>query len=163
LKKAVELIEELKKRREELKEIILSSEKMTEVSERVASLMEERKAIEKKMNLLDELVESFAKFRANFEKLENRMLSLEEFRKRVVTKEEISGLKEEMSKKILELDKLSDEVRSKIETWNKKMEDIFEGTKVAIEFSRKVKSMEESIKKIDKRQKELIKLLEAAI
>jgi hypothetical protein len=61
------------------------------------------------------------------------------------------------------LDKLSDEVRSKIETWDKKMEDVFEGSKTAIEFSRKVKNIEESIKKLEERQKELIKLLEVAI
>jgi vacuolar-type H+-ATPase subunit I/STV1 len=83
--------------------------------------------------------------------------------KKKYPKKEVSSLKEEISKKILELDKLSDEVRGKIETWYKRMEKVLEVSKVTIDFSKKVKSLEESIKRLEERQKELIKLLEAVI
>jgi len=163
LKEMVGLVEELKKRKEELKEIILSSEKMAEVSERVSALIEEREVIKKKLSLLDSLLNSFTKLKSDIEKLENRMVGIEEFRKRALTKEEISSLKEELSKKMLELDDLSSKVKEKIESWEKKMENVLRESKAVIEFSRRVRNLELSIKRLEERQKEMIKLLEAII
>lgn len=163
LKEMVGLVEELKKRKEELKEIILSSEKMAEVSERVSALIEEREVIKKKLSLLDSLVNSFTKLKSDIEKLENRMVGIEEFRKRALTKEEVSSLKEELNKKMLELDDLASKIKEKIESWEEKMENVLRESKAVIEFSRKVRNLELSIKRLEERQKEMIKLLEAII
>jgi chromosome segregation ATPase len=163
LKEARELSEELKKRRDELKEIILSSKKMAEVSERVTSLIEEKKAIEEKLKLLEQLVDSFTKLKLDVEKLDNRLVILEEFKNRAVSKNEISMLKKKIDQRILDFDKIAGEIKSRIDEWDEKMKNVFKATKAVVEFSKRVKNYEKALRKFEERQETLVKLIEAAI
>jgi len=163
LKEAEELSIELKERSKELKEIILSSKKMARVTERISTLMEERNTILEKLSLLDELVDSFRALKLNVEKLDNRLTILEEFRKRTVTREKISGLERKVEKKILEFDKLTQEIRRKVEFWDKKLGKVFKVSSTIIKTSAQLKNFEKAIKKLEKRQKEIVELIEALV
>ncbi|MCS7123545.1 MAG: hypothetical protein RMJ17_03165 [Candidatus Aenigmarchaeota archaeon] len=157
------LNEELKKRKEEIKEIIFSSEEMAKVSERVSRLIEERKSISEKLNILDDLTDSFSKIRLEIEKLSNRLISLEEFKERFVNKSEINELKNRVDRKILEFNKVLGEVKKKIEMWDEKTSEIFKASKDVVNIVRKLKSYENSIKNLEKRQEELLELIETLV
>lgn len=163
LKESEELNRELKKRREELREIITSTKGLAEVNERVAALVEERKIVEKRLGVLDELVESFSKLRLAQEKMDNRLLMVEEFVRRAVTKAEISALKSKLEKRILDFDRLIREYKRRIELWERKLRDILKASKVLIQTTERIERYERALKNFEKRQKYLVELLEAAL
>ena len=149
LKESKELNEELKKRREELKEIIFSSKAMAEISEKVSSMIEEKKFINEKLKTLDELINSFNKLKVDVEKISNKIDSFEEMKKKIYTKEEIEVLKEKIEQKLLKIDEIYRKIKEKEKILNSEIE--------------KIEKIYEKIEKLEKLQNNLLKIIEEIV
>jgi len=160
LKEAEALSSELKKRREELKEIIASSGEVARISERVSSLLEAKRITEEKLKVLDDLIESFSKLKAFVEKFDSRIVLLEEFKERAVTKAQIEDMKRKIEEKLFELDKLATNASKSIKSVDERLNEITKVKESLAEGLKKLSDYEKALKTLEKRQATLLKLIE---
>lgn len=156
-----ELSKELEEKKEELEEIILNSEELTKIKERVSVLVEEKKFISDKLQLLEKVVDESKTINNRLKKLENKTYLLEGELNKFSTKKVVEKLKSRLDEKFFDLDKLSNNVSNHIMKLNNliKKANIEKLVGLKSEF----KIMKKKIYEIEKRQKEIIEVLELLV